>query len=182
MKNRNLILTAALSMAVSFLSFADAPQTHDDGKDRRQIRKERRERRRAELALRDSLRMAEADADSINVGYGYVRKNSMTTSVSRVPVKDNEVNVYNDMGEFLRGRVPGLTVIKSGESYRYIIRGLGTINSSTDPLFVVDGSVVSDISFLNPRDVSSVEVLKDASASIYGSRGANGVILITTKK
>lgn len=57
-----------------------------------------------------------------------------------------------------------------------------SINSSTDPLFVVDGSTVSDISYLSPSDVKSVEVLKDASASIYGSRGACGVIFITTKR
>ena len=64
---------------------------------------------------------------------------------------------------------------------RIIIRGVGSINSSNDPLILVDGSEITDLSTINPNDVKSVNVLKDASSSIYGVRGANGVILITTK-
>jgi len=64
---------------------------------------------------------------------------------------------------------------------RIIIRGIGSINSSNDPLILVDGSEITDLSTINPNDVKSVDVLKDASSSIYGVRGANGVILITTK-
>ena len=75
----------------------------------------------------------------------------------------------------------GLSVYKRGSTYKYVIRGINSINASTDPLFIVDGSAVNDISYLSPKDVKSVEVLKDASASIYGSRGACGVIIITTK-
>lgn len=64
-----------------------------------------------------------------------------------------------------------------------MIRGVGTINSSTDPLYVVDGVVMDDIQFINPNDIERMEVLKDASsAAIYGARGANGVVLITTKR
>lgn len=171
MKSRNAILTAVLLLAVSFLSFADGPQS----------REERRERRRAERAYRDSLRMTMNEEDSINVGYGYTKKKNLTTSVSKVSVNQGDVAGYTDIAEYLQGRVPGLMVQKTGSGYKYIIRGINSINASTDPLFVVDGSVVNDISYLNPRDVRSVEVLKDASASIYGSRGACGVILITTK-
>lgn len=183
MKSRNAILTAVLLLAVSFLSFADAPQDRDraDLRSRKEIRKERRERLRAERAYRDSLRMAMNGEDSINVGYGYARRKNLTTSVSKVTVNEKELGGYTDIGEYLRGRVPGLTVQKTSDGYKYTIRGISTINLSSDPLFVVNGSVVNDISYLNPHDIRSVEVLKDASASIYGSRGANGVILITTK-
>lgn len=147
---------------------------------RRAEREARREQRRAERALRDSLRMIEFNDDSVNVGYGYVKRKNLTTSVSRVQVRQEDIISYVDIGEYLQGRVPGLSVQKVGSSYKYTIRGINSINASTDPLFVVDGATVTDISFLNPRDVKSVEVLKDASASIYGTRGACGVILITT--
>jgi len=147
---------------------------------RRAERDARREQRRAERAVRDSIRLAEFENDSINVGYGYVKKKKLTTSVSRVGVRSEDIASYSDIGEYLQGRVPGLVVQKVGGSYKYSVRGINSINSGTDPLFIVDGSAVNDISFLNPRDVKSVSVLKDASASIYGTRGACGVILITT--
>ena len=82
------------------------------------------------------------------------------------------------MYEFLQGKVPGVQVM--GTTIR--VRGTNSINSSSDPLILVDGLEMSDISNLNPNDVDSVEVIKDGSASIYGVRGANGVILIKTKK
>ena len=141
---------------------------------REQVRKERRER--------DSLALLSAQEDSVNIGYGYIKRRRLTTSVSSVDVKSDDIATYADIGEYLMGRVPGLTVVKSGSGYKYSIRGISSINSGTDPLFIVDGSAVDDINFLNPRDVRSVQVLKDASASIYGTRGACGVILITTKK
>lgn len=147
---------------------------------RRVEREARREQRRAARAIRDSLSLVEFDNDSVNIGYGYIKRKNLTTSVSRVKVNRDEVVNYVDIGEYLQGRVPGLSVRKVGGSYKYIIRGINSINASTDPLFVVDGATVTDISFLDPRDVKSVEVLKDASASIYGTRGACGVILITT--
>ena len=158
------------------LSFSASVQ---DGGESREAR---REKRRIERAVRDSLRMLEFEQDSVNIGYGYIRKKSLTTSVSGVEVKDQEIATYSDIGEYLMGRVPGLVVTRNGSSYKYTIRGINSINSGTDPLFIVDGSAVDDISFLNPRDVKSVQVLKDASASIYGTRGACGVILITTRK
>ena len=92
--------------------------------------------------------------------------------------KDSQTKSYADMYEYLQGRVPGLQVTPDK---RIIIRGIGSINSSNDPLILVDGAEISDLSTINPNDVKSVDVLKDASSSIYGVRGANGVILITTK-
>ena len=88
---------------------------------------------------------------------------------------------YTNIGEYLKGRVPGLMVTKLGTGYKYQIRGISSINSPTDPLFIVDGMEVANIDYINPNDVERVEVLKDASASIYGNRGACGVIVITTK-
>ena len=70
-----------------------------------------------------------------------------------------------------------------GGPTRVIIRGIGTINSSSNPLYVVDGVVMEDFQFLNPNDIDRIEVLKDASsAAIYGARGANGVIIVSTKR
>lgn len=138
--------------------------------------------RRKERAILDSLRLARESQDSVNIGFGYIKKDDLTSSVSSVKVEGVEVSSYRDIGEYLQGRVPGLTVIKDGSRYRFLIRGVNTVNGTSEPLLIVDGVEVMDISFLNPRDVASVDVLKDASASIYGVRGAFGVIIITTKK
>ena len=159
--------------------FVAMPGNSQDKKSRREYRKEMR---RLEQALRDSLRLALERQDSVNVGYGYVKKENLTNSVSSLNLNNKDVASYNDIGEYLQGRVPGLTVIKDGSRYRFLIRGMNTINGTSEPLLIVDGVEVSDISFLNPQDISSIDVLKDASASIYGARGAFGVILITTKR
>ena len=150
--------------------------------DRKKDREIRKEERRIERAIRDSLRAVMASIDSVNVGYGYTKKTTLTNAVTSVDMNTTAVTGYSDIGEYLRGRVPGLTVIKDGHRYRFIIRGVSTINGSSEPLFIVDGVEVADISYLNPRDVKSVEVLKDSSSSIYGARGAYGVILITTRR
>lgn len=149
---------------------------------RKERREARKEARRAEKALMDSLVRAYNEEESVNVGYGTMKKRNLTTSVSQVNVNSDEISTYPDMGSYLAGRVPGLTVRKVGNGYSYTVRGINSINASTEPLFVVDGVTVSDINYLNPKDVKSVEVLKDASASIYGTRGACGVILITTRR
>ena len=115
------------------------------------------------------------------MGYGRVKRRNLTTSVSKVAIQDDVIGSYSNIGEYLMGRVPGLQVTKVGSEYKYTIRGINSINSPTDPLFLVNGVETVDINYLNPRDIQSVEVLKDASASIYGTRGACGVILITTK-
>ncbi len=168
---RFLIIVAVMMMAVTGYA-----------QDRKAERKARREQRRIEAMARDSVKMAMESDDSINVGYGYTKRRNLTTSVSKVRVKENEIGGYSDIGAYLQGRVPGLQVQKVGNTYKFTIRGMNSINSPTDPLIIVDGTSVNDISYLNPRDVKSVEVLKDASASIYGTRGACGVILITTRK
>lgn len=154
-----------------------------DARDKKAERRARREQRRIEAAVKDSIRRAAVENDLVDLGYGKVRRKDVTSSVSKVSVDEKTVTSYSDMGAYLMGRVPGLTVTKTGNGYRYSIRSSDTIYGNTEPLFVVDGVTVDDISYLNPSDVDHVEVLKDAaSASIYGTQGGNGVILITTKR
>ena len=168
-----LVLTAVL-LALPFTG---------DAQDRKAERRARKEQRKIEAAVRDSLRRAAAENDLVDMGYGKVRRKDMTSSVSKVDVDGKTAVSYSDMGSYLMGRVPGLTVTKTGAGYKYSIRSSDTIYGDTEPLFIVDGVAVDDISYLNPSDVGHVEVLKDAaSASIYGTQGGNGVILITTKK
>ena len=119
------------------------------------------------------------------VGYTTQRKSSITGAVSIVEAADVESRRVPDVAQALQGQVAGLAVTQStgapGEPIRIRIRGEGTIGNN-DPLFVVDGVPTRDISFLDPADVQSYTVLKEASsASIYGSRAAGGVIVITTK-
>lgn len=154
-----------------------------DAQDKKAERRARKEARKVEAAIRDSLRRIAAEEELVDVGYGKVKRKHVTSSVSKVSLTEKSASSYTDMGEFLMGRVPGLTVTKTGDGYKYVIRSTNTIYGNTDPLFVVDGMTVDDISYLNPSDVDHVEVLKDASsAAIYGTQGGNGVILITTKK
>ena len=118
------------------------------------------------------------DDDEVNVGYGTSKKEKLTHSVSSLQVKDNEMQSYRDIFEYLEGRVAGVEVTSDK---RIIIRGINTVNGTTDPLIMVDGHEMKDISSINPNDVKSIDILKGSSAAIYGVRGANGVILITTK-
>ncbi|MCJ8164386.1 TonB-dependent receptor [Pontibacter sp. E15-1] len=121
------------------------------------------------------------------VGYGTQKKSDVTGSVGVVSSEDLLRAPVTNALQGLQGRVAGVNVkLNSGSptsSPRVIIRGVGTINASSGPLYVVDGVVMENIQFLNPNDFQSMEVLKDASSTaIYGARGANGVILITTKR
>lgn len=119
--------------------------------------------------------------ESVNIGYGKVRKKDMTNSVGHI--KKDEHLVYNTIYDYLRAKVPGVIVERTGSSTEKIyVRGINTINSPTDPLIIVDGVEVEDISSINPYDVESIDVLKDTAAAIYGVRGTNGVIIITLKK
>lgn len=116
-----------------------------------------------------------AEHNTHNLGYGVVvTDGNKTESVSTVQM--DELRPYRTIYEFLQGRVAGVMV--QGE--KITIRGINSINSSTDPLFIVDGVAVESLSWINPNDVKTIDVLKDGTA-LYGSRGANGVIIITTK-
>jgi len=113
----------------------------------------------------------------VNIGYGTVDIRDVSYSVSSVKSEGNQF--YTNMYEYLRGKVAGVDVLPDNS---IVIRGKTTMNASSEPLVLVDGVEITDLNLINPNDVYSVDVLKDASASIYGMKGANGVILITTKK
>ena len=125
-----------------------------------------------------SARVSAEDSE-VNLGYSTVKQKGLTYSVSNVGVKENEASAYRDIYEYLQGRVAGVQVT---QDKRIIIRGVNTINAGGDPLILVDGVETPDISDLNFHDIKSIDVLKDGSAAIYGLRGANGVLLITTKR
>ena len=119
------------------------------------------------------------------VGYGVQRKSDLTGSVGTVKSKDLTKVATPNVANALQGRVSGVYISANGapgSSPEVRIRGIGTTNNS-NPLYVVDGMFMDDISFLSTHDIESMEVLKDASATaMYGSRGANGVIIVTTKQ
>lgn len=121
------------------------------------------------------------------IGYGTARKSDLTGSVATVKSDKLLDRPAGNVSEALQGRVAGVDVSINtsapGEAAKVRIRGISSINSSLDPLYVVDGVIGVNANLLNPNDIASLEVLKDASATaIYGARGANGVIIITTKR
>lgn len=147
-----------------------------------------------EVAVKPSLRIVlKSDSELLDelvvVGYGTQKKANLTGAVTTVDVgKTLEARPYSDVAQALQGAVPGLSVISSsgqlGAQPSLSIRGLGTLsnNANSKPLIVVDGVAMDDISLLNTQDIQNISVLKDAaSTSIYGTRAAFGVILITTK-
>lgn len=124
-------------------------------------------------------------SEVVVVGYGTQKKASVTGAISSVSEKEITAQPVVNVSQALQGRIAGVTVVNNGspgEAPVIRIRGVGTINNAS-PLFVVDGFPTSDLNSFNPKDIESVDVLKDASAAaIYGSRAANGVVLITTKR
>ncbi|HET7118969.1 MAG TPA: carboxypeptidase-like regulatory domain-containing protein, partial [Hanamia sp.] len=118
------------------------------------------------------------------VGYGTQRKQDITGAVSEVNLTGLKSRSYKDVGQSLQGNAPGVIVQDEGgdptSGTRINIRGLGGVNAE-NPLFIVDGSIYNG-GPLNPNDIESISVLKDASAAIYGARASGGVILVTTKK
>jgi len=121
------------------------------------------------------------------VGYGTQKKSVVTGAISSVKARDLESVPVNTVGQSLQGRVSGVTVFANsgqpGSGATIRVRGVSSFSGANDPLFVVDGVQSDNINNINQSDIESMEVLKDAaSAAIYGTRAANGVILITTKK
>lgn len=121
------------------------------------------------------------------VGYGEQRKGTLTNSITSISSKAFEDQPVNRLDQVLQGRAAGVQVTNAagspGGSVRIRIRGANSINGDNGPLYVVDGFVGAEFFSINPDDIESIQVLKDASATaIYGSRGANGVIIVTTKK
>ncbi len=136
----------------------------------------------------DILMKAEATALEavVAVGYGTMKRSDVTGAVASVSAEDLKMAPVATVDQAMQGRIAGVTVNASsgqpGQPAEVRIRGIGTVNNSS-PIYVVDGILTEDISFLNSGDIASMEILKDASSTaIYGSRGANGVIIITTKQ
>ncbi len=122
----------------------------------------------------------------VAVGYGKMRKQDLTGAIASVSADELTKTPAANITTALQGRAAGVTVTNGsgqpGDNATIRIRGIGSAIAGNDPLYVVDGVITSDISFLSASDIESMQILKDASsAAIYGSRGANGVIIITTK-
>ncbi|MBC9794443.1 TonB-dependent receptor [Sinomicrobium sp. FJxs] len=134
--------------------------------------------------------------DVVVVGYGTQKKSDVTGAVASVKSEDFNKGVVTNPGELLQGKMAGVNIAPNsgepGAAQNVIIRGVGSLRSGTQPLYVVDGFlldnsstgiVTNPLNFLNPNDIASIDVLKDASATaVYGSRASNGVVVITTKR
>ena len=121
------------------------------------------------------------------VGYGSMKKRDVTGAITSIDAKTIEKRQPIDIYDALQGEAPGVMVVSNsgapGDESTIRVRGTSTFEGGVNPLYVVDGVQMDNISALNPNDIKSIEILKDAASSaIYGSRSANGVILITTKK
>ncbi|MDC6351176.1 TonB-dependent receptor [Zeaxanthinibacter sp. PT1] len=130
------------------------------------------------------------------IGYGSVRKEDLTGAVNLVTSKDFNKGQVSSPQQLIQGKIAGVSIVNGGgapgEGSNFLVRGIGSLNLNSNPLFVVDGVPLNDggvggsrnpLNLINPNDIEAISVLKDASAtSIYGSRAANGVVLITTKK
>jgi len=120
------------------------------------------------------------------IGYGSVKRKDVTTAISTVSAKDIDERPIVSAAQVIQGKAAGVSVIQHngtpGGETTIRVRGTTSFNASNDPLYVVDGVPVDNLNFLPPNDIADIQILKDASsAAIYGSRGANGVIIITTK-
>ena len=140
------------------------------------------------VKLKEDAQMLQ-DVEVVAVGYGDVKRRDLTGSIAKADMEDLTKTPVSNIAEALGGRVAGVQVSSSdgglGEDFNVVIRGAGSLTQSTEPLYVIDGfpSESSGMSALNPNDIESIDFLKDASSTaIYGSRGANGVVIITTKK
>ena len=135
-------------------------------------------------------------SDVVVIGYGTVRKKDLTGAVATVASKDFQKGSITTPEQLIAGKIPGVSIISNGgqpgQGSTIRIRGGSSLNASNDPLFVIDGVPLDNdqvkgasnpLSLINPSDIESFTILKDASAAaIYGTRASNGVIIITTKK
>ncbi len=135
------------------------------------------------VKLNESNRLLD---EVVVIGYGTVKRKDVTTAISSVTTQDLDQRPIVSTAQVIQGRAAGVSVIQPngapGGEMSIRVRGTTSFNGSNDPLYVVDGVPVDNLNFLSPNDIASLQILKDASsAAIYGSRAANGVIVITTK-
>lgn len=124
--------------------------------------------------VRDNTQDISKKDEVVNIGYGTVKQKNLLTNVNTIDATNNKYASYKNIYEILKG-TPGVMV--TGNSIK--IQGVSSFNSGTEPLFVVNGMTVESIDGISPAMVESISVLKGAATSIYGSRGTNGVIIIT---
>lgn len=120
------------------------------------------------------------------IGYGVQKKADLTGSVANINTEELNTQSNANIGQALQGKIAGVDIVSQGgapgSGTRIMVRGIGTLNNAS-PLYIVDGMYMNSIDHINPNDIASIDVLKDASsAAIYGSRAANGVIIVTTKE
>jgi TonB-dependent SusC/RagA subfamily outer membrane receptor len=130
------------------------------------------------VALKEVNRKKSDNEEEINVGYGTVKQKNSTYQISKMDTVYKKYAIYNSIYDLLRGEFAGEGV-RVDPGNNIVIEGLNTLIGPTSPLMVVDGIIVSSIDYIHPQMVKSIVLLKGASASVYGSRGSNGVILIT---
>ena len=134
------------------------------------------------LKLKKGDKNLDLAGNYVNIGYGTVEAKNLLSSVASVKANEIDFTVYINMYDLIQGQFAGVTV----EGNKIVVRGSKTIygSESDAALLVVDGMIVSESDFasVSPNDVQSVDVLKDGSSSVYGSRGANGVVIVETKK
>jgi TonB-dependent SusC/RagA subfamily outer membrane receptor len=129
-------------------------------------------------SLRINLIFIDTESNrKLATGLGYVNQDELTFALNNLQDENNEFCNYSNIFDLIEGRFPGVQVMNN----EVIIRGITSINTSSEALYVVDGVVTQSIDWLLPCDVRSINVLKDGMAAIYGSRGANGVLVIETK-
>lgn len=121
------------------------------------------------------------------IGYGSLQRKDVTSSITSVKAEDMNVGAYTEPGQLLQGKVPGLVVVQNSDPNGGVnsinLRGASTLSGSSAPLYVVDGIPGVNLNLISPSDIESIDVLRDATATaIYGSKAANGVIMVTTKR
>lgn len=148
-------------------------------------------------AFKTVVRKVDADTDTLFInlifidtksnrdiatGYGYISQQDLNYAISHLTQENNEFCNYTNIFDLIKGRFPGVTVQRTATGGAIYIRGVTSVNMSNEALYVVDGGPTMDISYIHPCDIRSIDVLKDASAAIYGTRGSNGVVVIETKR
>jgi TonB-dependent SusC/RagA subfamily outer membrane receptor len=117
--------------------------------------------------------------DKITIGYSETDKKYKVSNAQVLGVEnDKNTSIYNTIYDLIRGRLAGVTVTRDN---KITIRGVNSIRNTSEPLFVVDGMIVSSVDYISPNNVKNISVLKGAEASIYGAQGSSGVIVIKTK-
>lgn len=148
-------------------------------------------------AFKSCTRKVGPDTDSITInlifidsksnrelatGYGYISQQDLIYAMNHLEQENNEFCNYDNIFDLVRGRFPGVTVNRSQMGGAIYIRGATSINMSNEALYVVDGGITNSIEWIHPCEIRTIDVIKDGMAAIYGSRGANGVVIIETKR